>query len=49
MLFAKQPVSLFAVTLIGLALSPTVFAETVSPERLKEVTERGRQRHAFRS
>jgi hypothetical protein len=42
MLFAKQPVSLFAVTLIGLALSPTVFAETVSPERLKEVTERGR-------
>lgn len=40
--FAKQPMSLFAAALIGLTLSQAVFAETPSPECLKEVTERGR-------
>lgn len=41
MSFVKQPIFLVAATLFGLALSQSIFAETASPERLKEVTQRG--------
>jgi len=41
MLFAKQPISLFAVAVFGLALSQPGYSETASPERLKEITQRG--------
>lgn len=41
MSLAKQPISLFASTLIGLVLSQSTFAQAASPERLEEVTQRG--------
>jgi len=41
MSFAKQPLSLLAVALFGLALSQPGYSETASPERLNEVTQRG--------
>lgn len=41
MSFAKLSISLFAVAIFGLVLSQPGYSETASPERLKEVTQRG--------
>lgn len=41
MSFAKQPISLIAAALFGLVLSQPSYSGTASPERLKEVTQRG--------
>lgn len=41
MLFPSQPLSIFASVIIGLTLTQPVLAQTASPERLKEVTQRG--------
>jgi len=41
MSLTKQPISLFAATLIGLVLSQSTFAQAATPERLEEVTQRG--------
>jgi len=34
----QKPISLFAATLLGLALSSSIFAQTESPEWVEEVT-----------
>jgi hypothetical protein len=41
MSLSKQPISLLAVAILGMILSQSSFAEKASPERLKEVTQRG--------
>lgn len=41
MLFPSQPLSIFASVMIGLTLTQPVLAQTSSPERLEEVTQRG--------
>jgi hypothetical protein len=41
MSFTKQPITLLAAALFGLVLSQPSYSETASPERLKEVTQRG--------
>jgi hypothetical protein len=41
MSLANQPISLFAAAILGLTLSQPTLAQTASPERLEEVTQRG--------
>jgi len=41
MLFPNQPLSIFAGVMLGLTLTQPVLAQTASPERLEEITQRG--------
>lgn len=41
MLFARQSISLVAANLLVLTLSPPVYAQVASPERLQEITQHG--------